>query len=207
MTDVPPPAPPYVPAGPQAVSDAARPPFPAAGAPAAAPVGAPHPYGQQYAYPAAPQHPYAAPYVAPYGTGQPTFGAPAPTRRSTAGIVAFVLGVIACIVVPIIGSVAAFAIGAGADIASLGGFDGSSIPWEILSPVRDQVLLGEVAFWVGTVCGTWALVQGVVAIVRGTGRGWAIAAVVLAVLGPVVFFTLFPIMVGAGTAEALTAYI
>ncbi len=43
--------------------------------------------------------------------------------------------------------------------------------------------------------------QGIIAIVRGAGRGFAIAAVLLAALGPVAFFTAVQIALSAGLAE------
>ena len=73
--------------------------------------------------------------------------------------------------------------------------------WSILTPVRDWVLLGEIAFWAGTVLGTWALVQGIVAIVKDRGRGWGIAAVVLAVIGPIAFAVGVQALLAAGFAS------
>lgn len=57
----------------------------------------------------------------------------------------------------------------------------------LLTPVRGLVLWAEIGFWAGTVVGIWALAQGIVAIATRRGRGPAIAAVVVAALGPVLF--------------------
>lgn len=85
------------------------------------------------------------------------------------------------------GAIASFAVGTGTDAA-----DFEATPtWNglgFLSPVREWVLLGEVSFWIGTGLGIWAIIQGVVAIATGRGRTAAIVAVVVAVLGPVIFF-------------------
>ena len=67
--------------------------------------------------------------------------------------------------------------------------------------MRDQVLLGEIAFWLGTLLGTWALVQGMVALSRRRGRGYGIAAVVVAVLAPAVFAVVTWIALVAGLAS------
>jgi hypothetical protein len=72
--------------------------------------------------------------------------------------------------------------------------------WSVLSPVRDWVLLGETAFWVGTVLGLWALVQGIVALVTGRGRGAGIGAVVLAVTAPIAFVIAVNVFLAMGLA-------
>jgi hypothetical protein len=64
---------------------------------------------------------------------------------------------------------------------------GADFDWSILTPVRDWVLMGEIAFWAGTAIGIWALVQGIVAIATRRGRGAGIAAVVIAAVGPLIF--------------------
>jgi len=54
-----------------------------------------------------------------------------------------------------------------------------------LSPVRTEVLVGEVAFWVCTILAIASIVLGVIAIARRSGRGLGIAAIVVAVVAPV----------------------
>jgi hypothetical protein len=105
----------------------------------------------------------------------------------------------------VIGAIAAYPIGAGAGERLASGALGPRFDWSILSPVRDWVLLLEIGFWAGTVLGVWALVQGIVAIVRRAGRGWAIAAVVCAALGPVVFGVVVQVLLVAGLASAAAA--
>jgi hypothetical protein len=67
--------------------------------------------------------------------------------------------------------------------------------------VREWVLLGEIAFWAGTVLGIWAIVQGIVAIAKRRGLGTGIAAVVVAVVG---FFIFVTTVYGAGLAGIAT---
>ena len=123
---------------------------------------------------------------------------PAPASEGSGlGVVAMVLAVIAVLGATVIGSIAAYNIGLGTgrEIA-LRPMD-IDFDWSVLTPVRDWVLLGEIAFWGGTVLGIWAIVQGIIAIVKNRGRGWAIAAVVVAVIGPIAF--------GVGVQAFLTA--
>jgi hypothetical protein len=121
-------------------------------------------------------------------------GAPgaASARRSSGrglGIVAFVLATVATVGAALGAGISAFAIGLGAGREIAGRPFTADFDWSVLAPVRESVLLAEVSFWVGTALGVWALVQGIIALVKDRGRGWAIAAIVVAALGPIVFFT------------------
>jgi hypothetical protein len=149
--------------------------------------------------PQAPPPGFAAPYPTPaaYGT-QPAYApAYAPPRRgsdsSTLGVVALVLALLATVGASIAVAFAGYAVGAGAMSEGIGmspeGLENLSDDelFALLIPVREWVLAGEIAFWAGTVIGVWALVQGIVAIVRRRGRGAGIAAVAIAAVGPIVF--------------------
>ena len=70
-----------------------------------------------------------------------------------------------------------------------------------LSPVREWVLLGEIAFWGGTVLGIWAIVQGIVAVAKRRGLGTGIAAIVVAVVAIFIFGT---VVYAAGIAGVAT---
>jgi hypothetical protein len=136
--------------------------------------------------------PYAAPYAAPAGYGaQPAYAPPAPRAAApgakTLGLVALVLAIVAAVGASIAGAVAAFQIGMGAGnrLASLP--IGTDFDFSVLSAVREWVLVGEIAFWAGTILGVWALIQGIIAIVRNRGRVLGIVAVAVAVIGPVAF--------------------
>lgn len=122
-------------------------------------------------------------------------------RGAALGITALILSVIATVGASLLAAIASFRIGLGAgrEISSRP-FD-ADFDWSILTPVRDWVLLGEVAFWVGTAVGLWALVQGIVAIVTARGRGAGIAAVIIAALGPVAFGAVVQGFLTAGLAS------
>jgi len=127
--------------------------------------------------------------------------APAPVRRGGAlGLVALVLSLVATIGAGLFGAIASFSIGLGAGKGLAGLPMDGSWDWSILTPVRDWVLLGEVSFWVGTVIGIWALVQGIVATVTRRGRGAGIAAIAIAAVGPLVFGGLVQGFLTAGLA-------
>jgi hypothetical protein len=194
-------------------------------APASAPDGvsapeAPVPAAPQWAAPAAP--PFGAPtgppvhpaYAPPPGyTGQYLAGASprggasgavnrAAARGSRPGVVALMAALGAAVLAPIGAAIAAFniGIGAGREIA-LRPID-IDFDWSILTPVREWVLLAEMSFWVGTVLGTWAIVQGIVAIVTRRGRGAGIAAVVIGALGVIVFAVALQGFLTVGLAAA-----
>ncbi|WP_345803205.1 hypothetical protein AAIB33_09045 [Microbacterium sp. AZCO] len=196
-----------------------RPPLPSASPPPSAypppPSAYPQPsaYPPPSAYPGFPGHQGAAPSPAyspppgyparpPQSLAQPAFGGPLPTpaRRGTLGVVALVLGILAAVGAAVVVSIAAFQIGLGTGKELANRPLSSDFDWSVLSPVRDWVLLGEVAFWTGTVLGLWALAQGVVAIVSARGRGFGIAAVAVAVFGPVLFVIAVNVFLTAGFA-------
>ena len=139
--------------------------------------------------------------VAPAAASAIAYGAPGPAKRSSAlGFVALALALVATIGASLFAAIASFNIGLGAgrEISSrplTGDFD-----WSVLTPVRDWVLMGEVSFWVGTAIGVWALVQGIIAVVKGRGRGAGIAAVVIAALGPIAFGVVVQGFLTAGLA-------
>lgn len=141
--------------------------------------------------------PYAAPYLPPVHPQYASAVAP-PARSSNAlGIVAVIVAGVAAMT-PIPAALAAFRIGAGTaaqlvDLPPTSGFDLS-----ILTPVRDWVLLGELSWWIGTALGIWALVQGIVAVVRDRGRVAGIVAVVVAVLAPIIFAAATVLALSAG---------
>jgi hypothetical protein len=168
-------------------------------APAAPPFGAP-------GAPAGARPPQiASGYALPAGYAAPGFSGPvAPTGRArrALGIAAMYIALIATAGAAVVAAVAGFniALGAAGQLA-LGAMD-APFDWRVLTPVRGWVLLGEIAFWLGTGLGVWALVQGVIAIVKDRGRGAGVAAVVIAALGPVVFLLALQLFLSAGWAAA-----
>lgn len=212
--DVPPVPPPagQPPAGP---SSPAYPPVPPAPAP---PTPAPSYPGPQAApgHPAAPGYPAApVPQPAPPGAYQVPVGGyaapagpyavPAVTAKNSGllGILALVLALVAAVVTPIIAGVAGFEIGRRLP----GGIDTNDPDLlTLLSPARDQVLWAELSFWAGTILGIAAIVVGILAIRKRQRRGLGITALIVAVLGPVIFWVVLLFAVSAGTATGMIGY-
>lgn len=96
------------------------------------------------------------------------------------------LAFVAALVTPAVAAAMCVAIGAelGANISLVPTLENNL---SLLTPVRDSVLIAEIAGWAGTILGIWAFVQGIIAIRQQRGRGAGITAVVFAVLGPVIF--------------------
>ncbi|KQZ05044.1 hypothetical protein B5M43_002330 [Microbacterium sp. MEC084] len=134
-----------------------------------------------HAAPGAPTAPYLPPQDARCAAA---LQAPRRAASPLLGRIALVLAIGATVGASILLAVALAAIGAGIGprLQALS----PSAGLEILSPVREWVLLAEVAAWGGTALGVWALVQGIVAVVRDRGRRSGIAAIATAALGPVV---------------------
>ena len=175
-------------------------------APPSPPYADPAAAGAPYPGPPRPAHPntYPASPVPPYPGAQPPAGgydvsgyhpatgsspASRAKRAGGLGLVALLLSLVAAVVVPIVGAVAAFQVGAGTGSRFETMTDAQWTDLSLLSPVREWVLLGEVAFWAGTVLGVWAIVQGIVAAVKGRGRGTGIAAIVVGVVALFLFGT------------------
>lgn len=155
----------------------------------------------------APPGAYAAP-VGGYAGAAPVGGYQAPSapepRSAALGVIALVLGIVAAVVAPILGGISGYGIGREVPrIAEyIGRYDDTL---SFLAPVRDQVLLGEVGLWVGTLSGIAAIVLGIVAIARRQGRGWGIGAIVLGAAGAIIFFVVCSIALGAGAAAGAVA--
>jgi len=152
--------------------------------------------------PSAPNGPvFAAPHVAPpVGT---LLSPPPPARRGRPmGTWALLLSIVAAVLAPAVGGFAAFRVARGAG-PGLTTMSSDAIDWRVLSPVRDLVLVGEIAFWSGTVIGVVALALGIAATALGAGRGPGIAAIVVSALGPIVFgvFVAFAIVAGFATVS------
>lgn len=145
---------------------------------------------------------WAPPYAQPAARiPQTTFGATAPSRPTSAvGTIALVAGVLAAVIAPLAASVASWQIGVGVGSEQALIPTGAAFDPSVFTPVRDWVLLGEVSFWLGTLFGVWALVQGIVAIAKNRGRGSGVAAVVLAAIGPFVFAIAVAVFLSAGLA-------
>lgn len=161
--------------------------------------------------PAGPAYPSVPPQTAPPGSYPvPVGGYAAPSGTYTApeeGVrrsgVLGVLALVLAIVTPIVGAVAGFEIGRRLP-AGVIAEDADFLA--LLAPARDQVLWAETAFWTGTVLGIVAIVMGIIAIVRRRGRWQGITALIIALLGPVVFLVLVMIGVSLGGATGYAVY-
>lgn len=165
-------------------------------------------------YPAAPT--YQAPpgsYTVPVGGYQahvpggydaPSAQAPASPRL---GLFALIAAVVAAVIAPIIVGIVAYQVGFAVPEAFSSGRVPAGGSLAILSPVREQVLWGEISFWAGTALGIFALVAGIIAIVKRRGRGMGIAAVVVAVLAPVIYsITLVTLLTIGASAGAVVTF-
>lgn len=158
------------------------------------------------AYPAAPYQAPPGAYQVPiggYATPSGPYAAPEATPRKSGllGVIALILSVVAAIATPIVAGIAGYEIGrripeAITRVNASGGSDSLAF----LSPARDQVLWAELSFWTGTILGIAAIVIGILAIVRKQGRGQGIAALIVSVLGPILFFVILVIALAAGGA-------
>jgi hypothetical protein len=120
-----------------------------------------------------------------------------PRASGFLGILALILAVIAAVVTPIVVGVAGFEIGRR---LPQGISTTSDDVLSVLSPARDQVLWAELSFWTGTILGIAAIVIGIIAIRKKQGRGAGIAALVVAVIAPMIFFVVLTIAFSTGSA-------
>lgn len=190
------------------------------GGPGAA--AAPHPYqGPPPAYQPAPAYPVppsasapvpqAAPpgaYQVPVGgyaapSGGYTVPAAAPRASGLLGILALIFAVVAAVVTPIVVGITGFEIGRR---LPQGISTTSDDLLSVLSPARDQVLWAELSFWTGTILGIAAIVIGIIAIRKKQGRGAGIAALVVAVIAPMIFFVVLTIAFSTGSAAGFIDY-
>jgi len=171
----------------------------------------PSAYPPPHAYPGYPTAGYpagaaSAPYSAPAGypavAREPAYGGPLAARPKgkPLGAVAMIAGLVALVIPTIAVSIATYQIGLGAGQRIAAAPMNPDFDWSILSPVRDWVLVGETSFWVGTVVGLWALIQGIVALVTNRGRGAGIAAVVLAIVAPIAYVIAVNVFLATGFA-------
>lgn len=152
-----------------------------------------------------PPTPEGRPYEAP--SAPPSY-AGAPARRNEKGsarlgVFAFVVALLAAVIGSILVFIAGLQFGA---VAAVTGDGSTPVDPSDLTPAIEQawtlaLILAPTGFIVMAVLALWGLVQGIVATVKNRGRGWGIAAIVIAVFAwvPVVVF------LGIGTAAGLAA--
>jgi len=125
--------------------------------------------------------------------------APKPSRAL--GATALVASLVASLVLPIVAGALCLQIGMLVPVQELM-TDAGEFVVAALSPARTETLWAEICFWAATALGLYAVIGGIVAIVRRRGRGLGIAALVIAALGPAIFFVVVGIMYGIGNGIA-----
>ena len=144
------------------------------------------------AFPA--QQPYPGAYPAQY------YAAP-PNRSKTLGVVAFVAGAVVLVlsvtISVIIGNLLGALIQPGTSFSQ--GFEAGANSTD--PGVAFGGLLVVVQLLIGTGLGVWAFVQGIVAARQSRGRGWGVAAIVLAVVAPILSFIVY-LVVGIAVNQA-----
>ena len=118
---------------------------------------------------------------------------------------AFGLSIVAALVASIIGGAAAYQIGFRLPSVA-DNITSSTSDLSFLSPVRDQVLMGEISFWLGTMAGIAAIVLGIMAIAKRAGRAWGITALIIGVIAPFIFLTVVGITLSIGGAAGSVTY-
>lgn len=140
----------------------------------------------------------AAPAYAPYAESRPT-----PSKKL--GVIAFIASLIAVVV----GSILAFVAGLqSAGVAQYADRETNQIDPNTLPPGVEQsailvATLSVLAFVVYGVFALWGLIQGIIAAVKNRGRGWAIAAIILAVLGGIVVVVALGVGAAAGVGSVM----
>lgn len=157
--------------------------------------------------PAPPAYGATAPsgFTAPYSAA-PVPGYAPPARAAlprVLGAVSFVLSLLGTVVIPIIAGVAAWRIGTTLGNDGIQTFFDDPTRFDVLIPVRGDVLMAEIAFWCGTVLGLWAIAQGIVAVVTRRGRAFGVAAIVIAAIGPFAYYLVLIISLGIGAAASV----
>lgn len=121
------------------------------------------------------------------------------------GIVALVVAIVAAAGGLIFALIGAHAVGV--DVGTrLAAQPVAEITLGQLAPVNPWILTMEIAFWIATLLGLWALVQSITAIATHRGRPQGIAGAIVAVAGPTLYVAAgtlaFTIGLGAAFAAA-----
>lgn len=158
------------------------------------------------------ENPTAMPPTAPDHSGfAASVVAAAVPRPSLLGVIALIIALVAAVGAAALSAITGFAAAYGAMSRAISvspeGLENLSNDQllALLSPFRGLVLWAEIGLGAGTLLGIWAVAQGIVAIASRRGRGPAIAAVVVASIGPVVFAATVGAAVLSGIAAGANA--
>ena len=169
---------------------------------------APEPQGSQPAYqpptPGASAPPPAAPESYPTAAG--SYPAPPaeyqtgkPKGPSTLGVIAFVVALAAVIIGSIVVYIGGQTLGALVEYSGTSGtVDANTLPPDAQNAAASGGIMTVVGFAVFGVLALWGFIQGIVAVVKKRGRGWGIAAIILAVIGGVIVSILWGVGFAAG---------
>ncbi len=143
---------------------------------------------------------YAAPPAGYAASASPT----RPQGSNRLGLIAFVASLLAVVIGSILalfggiqsGSLAQFA---GA-VDTSGNVDAAALPAAANQIALAAGALSVAAFLVWGAFALWGLIQGIIAAVKNRGRGWAIAAIILSVIGGGIVFVFFVVGAGIGAA-------
>lgn len=143
-----------------------------------------------------------APRYAPPADEFAASGARAKGARGL-GLIAFVVALAGAVIGSILGFIGGMQSGSLAEYVDITGttqVDPSTIPPEGQNAAVVGGILTLAAFVVWGALALWGLIQGIIAAVKNRGRGWGIAAIVVAVLGigAVLTFASIGLAVGAG---------
>ncbi|MFZ8756814.1 hypothetical protein ACO03V_05265 [Microbacterium sp. HMH0099] len=154
--------------------------------------------------PPAPE-PYDARSGAPqYAPPVNDYAQPAHTKGGRGlGLIAFLAALAGAVIGSILGFVGGMQSGSLAQYVDITGttqVDPNTIPPEGQNAAVVGGILTLVAFLVWGALALWGLIQGIIAAVKNRGRGWGIAAIIVAVIGigAVLTFTSIGVAVGAG---------
>ncbi|MEH3089742.1 MAG: hypothetical protein PGN24_09165 [Microbacterium arborescens] len=123
---------------------------------------------------------FAAPYTLAARGALPE--APRPARRRRTGLLALTIAVVAGLSGIAVAVMVATRLGSS---GALRAWIDSEGDLRSLTPVRDWILVGEVAFWTCGALGIASVVLAIVAIARRSGRATGITALVIALVSPV----------------------
>ncbi|MGN7970963.1 hypothetical protein [Microbacterium sp. 22296] len=151
---------------------------------------------------------HAAPggYAAPngYAASAPAPGHRAPVSKKL-GIIAFIASVLAVVVGAILAYVAGVQTGGLGQYVdpSTGQVDAESLPPGAEQSAIAVAALSVAAFVVYGILALWGFIQGIIAAVKNRGRGWGIAAIVIAVLGGIVVVTALGVGAAVGVGSMM----
>lgn len=133
---------------------------------------------------------------------------PRPKGPSGLGVIAFVAALAGALIGSILAFIGGLQTGGLVQYGELrpdGSYsvDPNSVPVEAQQLAVSAALLTFAAFAVWGILALWGFIQGIIAAVKNRGRGWAIAAIVIAVLG----VGAVAIFYGIGAAAGVAAYV